>query len=126
MLEHNVREPIVKKRIFDVVGESFENSDGTSRQKSLANCNPGDVILLERQPHNKHGSNAIFVKTHSGHGLGYISSADSKILAPILDTKRIYRAQIHELRGGIDDFETERLDAWVPWQFSLVPRFCYC
>ena len=96
----------MKKRIFDIVGESFENSDGTSRQQVLAKCNPGDAVLLERQPDNKHGSNAIFVKTHPGHGVGYIGNVDAKILAPIIDSGRTYRAQVHELRGGIDDYET--------------------
>ncbi|VAV96148.1 hypothetical protein MNBD_ALPHA04-661 [hydrothermal vent metagenome] len=96
----------MRKRIFDLAGESFDNPDGTSRQQALKQAYPSDQVFLERQPDNPHDSNAIFVTNQAGLGIGYISSSDSKVLAPILDSARLHRAQIHELRGGLEDYET--------------------
>lgn len=96
----------MRKRIFDLVGESFENADGSSRQEVLKQARPGDPVKLEREPDNPHGKNATLAKNSDGIGMGYISSADAKILAPILDSGRKHRSQIHELRGGLKDYET--------------------
>lgn len=94
----------MRKRIFDLKGESFENSDGSSRQEALRHMQPGDMIKLVRELDNPHGAAATLVVNADGIGLGYISSADSKELAPVIDSGRQFRAQVHELRGGMKDY----------------------
>lgn len=96
----------MRKRVFDLVGESFANADRTYRQEILNQCFPGDPIILVRQPENIHDKNAILATTVQGEGLGHISREDALILSPILDSGRQCRARIHELRGGIQGFET--------------------
>jgi HIRAN domain len=94
-----------RKQIFDLVGESQINEDGSHRQKILRQCLPAQLVTLERQPHNPHDPNAIFIIHQvSGKGIGFISREDAPELAAALDAGVPTKARIHELSGGIAEY----------------------
>jgi hypothetical protein len=62
-----------------IVGESFDNDDGTSRQREIARCSVGEPISLERDPLNKYDSNCIKVVSARGIQIGNIGRDDSWI-----------------------------------------------
>jgi hypothetical protein len=51
---------------ISVVGESFDNADGSSRQDILRRCRAGDPVTLEREPDNPYDPNAVKVVTRHG------------------------------------------------------------
>lgn len=56
----------------EVVGESFANADGTSRQAIIARIGVGDPIALRPEPDNPHDARAVAVHHRLGQ-IGYIS-----------------------------------------------------
>lgn len=59
----------------EVVGESFENDDGSSRQAIIQRLRAGDAVELRLEPDNRFDRRAIAV--HSARGqIGYISRDD--------------------------------------------------
>ena len=62
-----------------IVGESFPNEDGSSRQDEIARCRPGEPVTLERDPQNKHDANCVNVVSARGVQIGNISRDDSWI-----------------------------------------------
>ena len=48
-----------------VVGVTFENADGASRQRIIAKCGIGEDIDLVPEPDNPHDANAVAVKRES-------------------------------------------------------------
>ena len=89
-----------KRKIFDVVGEAATNADGRKRQDILCDVDPGDPVVLSREPLNAYDSNAIAV-TVDGETVGYIALDDAAILAPLLDAGRPHIAIVHCIRGGV-------------------------
>ena len=45
----------------------------------------GDILYLVREPENKYDPKAIMVTTEDGYVLGYVSKADNKMPASLLD-----------------------------------------
>lgn len=84
---------------LEVVGESFDNEDGTSRQAILARCQEGDYIELRRQPKNKYDKNAIGVFTELGQ-IGHVSRELAKGLAPIMNRGVTFEGRIKRILGG--------------------------
>lgn len=81
---------------LEVVGVTYDNEDGTSRQEILAKCQEDDDIELKRAPMEKY-PNAIQVWTKHGC-IGYISEKDNKKLAKYMDANaEIYHAGISDL-----------------------------
>ncbi len=105
-----------RKRIYNLVGESHRNEDGSSRQGILKGCVPGEAVQLHRQPRNPHDNNAIFVTDELGRGLGFIARDDASVLAPALDSGAEHSAQIHELVGGVDGFESLGCRICLTWE----------
>lgn len=56
-----------------VVGVTFGNNDGTSRQEIIRTCKPGDKLILKPVPTTKY-PDAIGVFTKSGKQLGHINA----------------------------------------------------
>lgn len=72
-----------------VVGVTFKNDDGSSRGDKIIEMSQHKdkvVIQLEREPQNKHDSNAIKVLA-DGKQIGYIGKDYSSILAPMIDNE---------------------------------------
>lgn len=59
----------------EVVGESFDNDDGTSRQEAIQRLRAGDAVDLRLEPDNRFDRRAIAVHTARGQ-IGYISRDD--------------------------------------------------
>jgi len=62
-----------------IVGESFENDDGSSRQDEIARCKIGEPVKLERDPKNKYDKSCVKVLSARGVQIGNISRDDGWI-----------------------------------------------
>lgn len=71
-----------------VVGESFDNRDGSSRQAILRRCRPGDRVSLDREFDNPHDENAVAVVTEHGC-IGMIGRGDPWIAERIDNSRYI-------------------------------------
>jgi hypothetical protein len=81
---------------LEVVGVTYDNDDGTSRQEILSKCTEDDDIELKRAPMKKY-PNAIQVWTKHGC-IGYISENDNKKLAKYMDANgEVYNASVSDL-----------------------------
>ncbi len=95
-----------RKQIFDLVGENQLNSDGSYRQKILQRCLPGARVEIFREPENQYDKDAIYVVlSEAKQGIGYIARADTALLAAALDAGISIKGRIHELTGGLEDYE---------------------
>ena len=68
-----------------VVGESFDNDDGTPRQRIIRQCKSGDPIALRREPDNPYDPNAIAVTTAAGEQIGYLSRHNAEWVSDVLE-----------------------------------------
>lgn len=57
-----------------VVGERFDNEDGTSRQAEIGGLAPGDPVKLVREPDNPHDPSAVAVFSDRGIRIGYLGA----------------------------------------------------
>jgi hypothetical protein len=92
-----------------VVGVSFPNSDGTSRQKIIKKLLEGEKIFLKREPENEYDPNAIKVLTEDKKQIGYIQKELARLLAPRFDRKEKYKSEIMSIacvenEKGIDNY----------------------
>jgi len=62
-----------------IVGESFDNDDGSSRQAEIARCRAGEPVTLEREPTNSYDANCVKVLSARGAQIGNISRDDGWI-----------------------------------------------
>ncbi|HEX8382438.1 MAG TPA: HIRAN domain-containing protein [Sphingomonas sp.] len=87
-------------RSLNIVGESFKNTDGGSRQAEIKRCRPGERVELVREPGNKHDEMAIAVLSARGIQIGYIASDHAAWLAPKLDRGDRVPAIVERINGG--------------------------
>jgi hypothetical protein len=104
-----------RRKVFDLVGESYENTNGSSRQEELLACEPGEPVQLVREPDNPHGADAVLVQSVRGVGVGYLRKEDAAILAPELDAGRAHSAKLHCLRGGVSGYPTYGAQISISW-----------
>ncbi len=109
-----------RKKTFNIVGESKDAADGTPRQHLLVQVNPGDKVVLQRQPENPYDPNAVAV-LWNGKDIGFLPRDDAAALAPALDEGRQYAAQVHELKGGIKDYPTYGAKISIAWDGQQLP-----
>lgn len=76
-----------------VVGVTFNNDDGTSRQEIIKAMTKDAPVTLTREPNNKYDPNAIMVSSIDGQ-VGYIGKEYVKILAPMMDNGRKFSAVV--------------------------------
>jgi len=83
-----------------VVGESYQNKDGQSRQKIIRDARSGDRALLVPEPDNPHDKEAVMVCLADGRQIGYVGrdSIDPPLYDAIGDGR--VRAYIASVRGG--------------------------
>lgn len=62
-----------------LVGVSFKNEDGSSRQELIKNLKLTDTLLIEHEPNNQYDQNSHIVK-HNDKILGHISRELAKEL----------------------------------------------
>lgn len=83
-----------------IVGVTYPNDDGSSRQELLAKCGKGQKLDLALRPMEQ-DKNAVAVLTRSGEQLGWLSREVASGIARALRKKDYYaKAQITELTGG--------------------------
>ena len=75
---------MIKNVKLKVVGVTFTNKDGISRQSIIKELKENDKIFIRREPTNRYDTNAIMVLTEYGQ-VGYIGKDYSSILAPMMD-----------------------------------------
>jgi hypothetical protein len=66
-------ESIDKHFYANVVGVTYPNEDGSSREDAIESCKFGQLIQFRREVNNKYDPNAVSVITEDGRGLGYLS-----------------------------------------------------
>ena len=88
---------------FNVVGVTFLNDDGSSRQSIISNCKRDDEIRLVREPENKFDKNAIAIFHKLGQ-VGYVAKDFAKQMAPDMDYGYSYEGVIANVTGGNDDY----------------------
>lgn len=103
------------RKIFDVVGESYNNADGSNRQDELLECEPGEALSLHREPQNSRDPNAILVLSQRGVGIGYLAHEDSAVIAAAADAGRPYKAKLHAIRGGVQGAATYGAKVSISW-----------
>lgn len=82
-----------------VVGESFDNEDGTSRQTEIRRCSAAEPVTLQRDPDNRYDSNCVRVVSARGVQIGNISRDDSWICER-LDRGGFVDARVLSVRKG--------------------------
>ena len=88
-----------------IVGVSFANEDGSSRQEIIEKLKEDlekktIVLQLQRQRSNPHDENAVAVNTSKGKQLGFLSKKVSETIAPILDLGKPVTATVSSITGG--------------------------
>jgi hypothetical protein len=82
-----------------IVGESFENDDGRSRQAEIARCRAGESVNLEREPENKYDPNCVKVISARGVQIGNISR-DNDWICERIDRGGFIDARILKIGKG--------------------------
>lgn len=83
-----------------VHGVCFEN-----RYRLLEAVHAGDRLLLQREPENPIGADAIQVLTERTETLGYVPRQISRWLAPVMDSGHGARAEVLKVRTGAPYYE---------------------
>ena len=104
----------LKPRSFlaKVVGVSYKNPDGSSRQEIIEYLDIGDELFLKHDPTNRYDKNAIQVlcKEHRFFGpaiflqIGFLDRCFAKIIAKHRKRGFLARARIKNLRGGTEEY----------------------
>lgn len=82
--------------IFKVVGVSFKNENGTSRQEIISKMTKESNVVLVREPNNKYDINAVAVIA-DGQQIGYVGKQYAELLAQFIDGGRQFKAQVEEV-----------------------------
>ncbi|TCI60327.1 HIRAN domain-containing protein [Exiguobacterium sp. SH3S1] len=82
-------------RIIRLAGVTFEG-----RQKLIAETNTNENIRLKREPYNPHDKNAINVYDSKNRSLGWIPRGIARELAPLMDKRVTFKAEIIQKTGG--------------------------
>lgn len=83
-----------------LVGERFDNEDGSSRQEELARCTVGEIVELVREPSNPHDPSAVAVYSCRRVQIGYVGADRSAWIGSKMDRGYPVRAAIGAIRGG--------------------------
>lgn len=81
-----------------LVGERFENRDGTSRQEELEQCSVGEPVTLERETDNPVDPGAVAVFSARGRQIGYLGADRATFIRGKIDRGFDLRAIIAQLR----------------------------
>jgi HIRAN domain len=69
---------------LNIVGESFDNPDGASRQLEIKRCREGESVTLRAEPENKFSDQAIAVFSCRNVQIGYIGSEHCEWVARLM------------------------------------------
>jgi len=89
-----------------IAGVTHENPDGTNRQLLIRTLNPGEPLIVTREPKNRFDKNAIRLGVLRGflskkeHQVGYISAEIAGDYARMLDLGGRMDVVVSEVTGG--------------------------
>ena len=83
-----------------IVGVSYLNEDGSSRQELIKSCSIGEKLVISKDINNKFSKNAIKISKVYNSQLGFLSE-DLKIHQSI-NSGKIITAKIKNITGGKD------------------------
>jgi len=83
-----------------LVGESFDNPDGSSRQAEIAKCRVGEEIILSFETDNPHDPAALAVLSIRDVKIGYISGDIKMEVLEAIAEDRLVNAAISAIYGG--------------------------
>ncbi len=83
-----------------VHGLCFEN-----RWRKLDAIHAGDPLILQREPDNDIGADAILVQTPEEGTIGYVPRTISRWLAPLMDAGYRPEASVIKVRSGCPYYE---------------------
>lgn len=89
---------IKPKLSLNVTGTFHNNDDGISRQAILKRTKEGENIILAHIPIEQ-DTNAVAVFRMNGEQIGWLHRSTARIIASLLDSKRIINAEIEEISG---------------------------
>ena len=84
----------------DIVGESFDNRDGTSRQAELRRCEALETASVTRERDNPVSQDAVAVFSARGVQIGYIGKSRSVTIGEALDDGRVESCIISSVGKG--------------------------
>lgn len=97
---------------WSVVGESFNNPDGSSRQDEIRRCGVGESVRLQPEPDNPHDPNAVAVYSLRSVKIGYLCRADaSYFMDATYEDGVCFEASIGCIGGGTPD--RPHLGVWL-------------
>ncbi len=112
--------PPTKRKIFNLVGESYKTRRGLERQTVLLAAEPGDPLILIREPDNEFDPNAVLAVLGE-HDIGFLSKEDAAVISPALDAGVLHTAQIHELTGGVGQARNYGARISIAWLSQKLP-----
>ena len=104
-----------------VVGVTFNNPDGVSRQKILRHMKRWETVDIVREPNNEHSSNAIAVVGGMGN-IGHIGREYERYFSSLIDSGATVFAKLSAIYGGNDG---KNFGAKVELHFKLDTMSCF-
>lgn len=83
-----------------VVGVTYNNDDGSSRQAIITHCRPGEPLALVPDPTNKYDKRAIKVCRQNGWQIGHLGREVAYSLSENLQAGRTAWARVMNITGG--------------------------
>lgn len=83
-----------------VASVSYENPDGTSRQRSIKKCGPRERLVIAHEDDNPYDSNALAVRRQSGEQIGYIGAELAAEIVARIAKGYLYAVFVNEITGG--------------------------
>ena len=83
-----------------VVGERYDNEDGTSRQQEIRKLQPGDPVELVREKANPFDPSAVAVISERGVRVGYIGADRSAWIGSKIDKAMPIIAVVEAVKGS--------------------------
>jgi hypothetical protein len=102
--------PPVRHFYTSVVGVTFDNDDGSSRQEILATCSSFQTLLLKHEEDNPCDPNAIGVYTEDGRQIGHLSKDVASDVWWRMQHHFTYAAIAADIRGGTEDHPTRGMN----------------
>jgi hypothetical protein len=95
---------VQEKRHFfaQVHGIHHKNTDGSSRQRIIRSCQPGELVLLVPEPDNPADPDALKVCRQNGEQLGYVTADLAFRLTADMAIGWTYRATVEEIYSFAD------------------------
>lgn len=89
-------------RVFrtKVAGVTYDNPDGSSRQKIIKRCRVGEEAQLVWEPNNPHDANAVAVRRQSDEQIGYLNRDVAETFVGQSQGGKQFSAEVAELIGG--------------------------